>query len=243
MAEKQASMAIRTTAALVAVIAVLVAFAIFRWGDEPVQPDVGQAELAEAPCQTSSNGYTVVVCIETGPPRPEEDNSMPVLVTVGLDGTDSGVRRINAYLNDEHLLEDVSAPYEFLIPADEFPDGDYTLEVEALMRDKFLTPRTAVTITLDGDQDSPVAAADFSPTPLEPATDGAPLVFAAVGDGAGGRPESQVVADLVKTWNPGLFAYLGDVYGKGFGHRVLQLVRPRWILLRCLSFNHRPGAR
>jgi len=40
-------------------------------------------------------------------------------------------------------------------------------------------------------------------------------VLAASGDGAGGEQSEADVVGLIKSWNPNLFLYLGDVYEKG----------------------------
>jgi hypothetical protein len=44
---------------------------------------------------------------------------------------------------------------------------------------------------------------------------GQPFVVAAVGDGAGGEPAEAQVVNLISSWNPNLFLYLGDVYERG----------------------------
>ena len=52
-------------------------------------------------------------------------------------------------------------------------------------------------------------------TPRTPPAAGPRYTIAAVGDGVDGSPASHAVANLVRSWNPNVFAYLGDVYDRG----------------------------
>ena len=55
----------------------------------------------------------------------------------------------------------------------------------------------------------------FTPAapPAPPA--GQSFIMAAVGDGASGEANAKLVSQMIDSWNPNLFLYLGDVYEKG----------------------------
>lgn len=55
----------------------------------------------------------------------------------------------------------------------------------------------------------------LTPRPATAYEDPQAFVVAATGDGAGGELGATRVTNLIASWNPGLFLYLGDVYEKG----------------------------
>ncbi|MGB0388661.1 MAG: DUF7594 domain-containing protein [Ardenticatenaceae bacterium] len=171
---------------------------------------------AQQSCDSSGrSGYTVTLCFtepfDGATLRGVED----VSVTASVSGSNPGVRRLVFYLDDEYLLTDYEAPYTFELPSDHFVDDSVTLEVEALMRDGFVTDRTTINIRLDNDVTSPpVNTNTFTPRGREPSA-GDPLLLIATGDGAAGRTQGADVTNDIVALDPDMFLYLGDVYEDG----------------------------
>src|SRR5690606_33996791 len=83
----------------------------------------------------------------------------------------------------------------------------------AVMRDKYITQETAMTLHFNnGITTPPVNPNSFTPhTPLPQL--GQPLIVAAAGDAASGeRPQ---IHEMIASWQPDMFLYLGDVYDMG----------------------------
>ncbi len=76
-----------------------------------------------------------------------------------------------------------------------------------------IAPRSTLPLTVSNPVRSPPATPQF--TPRTPPATGPRYTIAAVGDGVDGSPASHAVANLVRSWNPNVFAYLGDVYDRG----------------------------
>ncbi len=60
----------------------------------------------------------------------------------------------------------------------------------------------------------PVNTSTFTPS-VGTTPPGQPLVVGAVGDGGSGQSSETSVVNLISSWNPNLFLYLGDVYENG----------------------------
>ena len=177
------------------------------------------ATSAGTTCGSSGSGFTVDLCLTT-PSGPSVSGEAAVTITVTITGSSTSVARVNTYLDGQWLLEDVAAPYTFVIPTSKFVDGNHVLSATATLRagftGPFTTPQTSTTLNFsNGVTQPPVNTNTFTPRPGTTPAPGAPLVFAAAGDGAGGRPEADNVVSLIKSWNPNLFGYIGDVYAKG----------------------------
>ncbi len=178
----------------------------------------GSAQAAS--CQTSgptAGSYTATVCITAPADGAAVSGPVTVTATVAFAGTPpSGIQRVIFFLDGKYLLTDYSSPYTFTLPTGRFVDGARTLEAEALMRDAFTSAKAGISLSLaNGVVAPPVNTNTFTPTGGTTPAAGQPFVLAAAGDGAGGEQSENNVVSLIKSWNPNLFLYLGDVYEKG----------------------------
>jgi hypothetical protein len=176
--------------------------------------------LAASGCASSSpsgGAYTVTICITAPSDGATLTGNVPVTITVSVTGTSPGIRRVISYLDGAYLITDYQSPYTYVLPTANFVDGSHSLGVEALMQDGFTTPnRATITNTFqNGISLPPVNHNTFTPSLGSTPPQGSPLIVAATGDGAGGEVHSDTVVNMVNSWNPNLFLYLGDVYEKG----------------------------
>jgi chitodextrinase len=176
-------------------------------------------QAATTPCRTSnpaSGSYTVTVCITSPVDGAQVAGLQTVAATVTTTGTSPGISKLIFYLKGAYLLTDFQTPYSFTLPTTKWVDGNYLLEVEALMRDGYTSNRASINLAFkNGISHPPVNTNTFTPTSGSAAQPGQPFVLAATGDGAGGEANAGNVTDLISSWNPNLFLYLGDVYEKG----------------------------
>ncbi len=173
------------------------------------------SQPTSSPCanlQRASGAITL--CIKN--PLDKSTVSGVVTVEVTLTGPTADIRRAKLifWLNHEYVLTDYLAPYIFELPTDHFSNGIRTLSVMAELNDGIETNSASINLKIDNASGS----ASDQPTPFTPYTAPTPaadqpFVLAAVGDGASG--ETTAVSDLVASWNPGMFLYLGDVYEDG----------------------------
>jgi chitodextrinase len=175
---------------------------------------------ASGTCVTSgpaSNAYTVTLCITAPGAGATVTGSTTVISTVSVSGPAPGVQELKFTLNGStKLLWDFQSPYTWQLDSTRWVDGTYQLQVLALMRDGFSTPQTTESLTFsNGITTPPVNGSKFTPTSGTSPAPGQPLVVAAVGDGASGETNEGNVANLIASWNPNLFLYLGDVYEDG----------------------------
>ena len=198
-------------------IIVITAISGFLASQTPVQ--------AVSTCVTSgpaSSAYTVTVCITNPADRTTLTGDSPVTGTVIVSpapapGAANPVQRIVFYLGGDYLLTDYQSPYNFILPTTRWIDGSYPLAVEAKMRDGFVTNQSVIQVNFNNGVTSiPVNTRQFTPAPgTNPQLPDDPLIVAAVGDGAGGETSATNVTNLIGSWNPNLFLYLGDVYENG----------------------------
>lgn len=170
-------------------------------------------------CKTSGpagGSYTATLCVSTPGSGATISGATPVTATVAFSGTTPpGVQRVTFYLDGLYLITDYSAPYTFTLPSERHIDGSHVLEAESLLRSAFTTSRVATPLTFANGVTTPlVNTRTFTLANATPAA-GKPLVVAAAGDGAGGSQSEADVVGLIKSWNPNLFLYLGDVYEDG----------------------------
>ena len=119
-------------------------------------------------------------------------------------------------LSASYLLTDRTAPYEFQLPTTRWVDGSYALSVRVTMTDGFVSaPGSVGVVFANGVTEPPVNPNTFVPRTGTTPPPGSPLVVAAVADAAGGMANSKLVSDMIYSWNPNLFLYLGDVYERG----------------------------
>lgn len=174
---------------------------------------------ATASCNSSGpagGAYMVNLCITAPAAGSTITGSSTVAATVSVSGTSPGVQRVVFTLNGSPLLWDFQSPYTFTLDSTRWVDGAYSLQVSALMRDGFTTAQTTENFTFsNGITTPPVNPRKFTPTTGSTPAPGSPLVVAAVGDGASGETSEGNVANLISSWNPNLFLYLGDVYENG----------------------------
>ncbi len=192
----------------------------------------GATAAALSSCQTSGPAggtYTATVCLTTPSDGATVSGPTTVTATVTRSGTPTppGAQRVVFYLDGVYQLTDYQSAYTWTLPSDRFVDGSHTLEVESLMRDGFTTARASINLTFqNGVTQPPVNTNHFTPTPGTAPAPGQPTVVAAVGDGAGGEQGETDVVNLIQSWNPNLFLYLGDVYEKGSMPEFYNWYRP-----------------
>ena len=176
----------------------------------------GMQSSADTTCQSTSldsGRYTINLCIFAPQDGAVITGNVPVVINYTISGSNPGVRELVAYLNDEYLLLDYLPNNIFELPTAHFVDGNYKLGVLAIMNDNRITDVTEINLRFSNAVFTPpVNTRTF--TPHTPAiSPGGRMIVGATGDGASGeRPE---VPALIKSWNPDMFIYLGDVYDKG----------------------------
>jgi hypothetical protein len=177
------------------------------------------AAVATSTCISSgpSTGlYTVSLCFTSPSQGSALTGSPTVTASTTVSGTDPGVDRLVFYLNGGYLLTDFQSPYTFSLPTTSWVDGSYTLAVEAHMRDGFTTSQASIPVSFqNGIVTPPVNNNRFTPATGTTPVGGGPLVVAVDGDGAGGERNETQVVNLISSWNPNLFLYMGDVYEQG----------------------------
>jgi hypothetical protein len=163
----------------------------------------------------TSGAYTATVCFSS-PTTTTLGGNVVVTATVSVTGTNPGIQRMTFYLDNAYLITDYLTPYTFTLPTTRWVDGNHTIAVAATMRDAFITSQSVMATTfLNGITTPPVNQNSFTPALGTNPANGSPLVVAAVGDGASGETNSTSVVNLISSWNPNLFLFLGDVYEKG----------------------------
>ena len=177
---------------------------------------------ASSVCNTSTPSgtvtvtYTVTLCIDAPVDGSTVTGDVPVTVSYTVNGTGPTAQRMQFNLDGQYLLTDYQTPYTFLLPTEKFADGAHTLSVQAWMRDQNLSDFTNISLNFsNGNATQPQNNGALTPTPGTNPAAGQPFVLAAVGDGAGGDQSAADVTNLISSWNPNLFFYLGDVYEKG----------------------------
>jgi chitodextrinase len=174
---------------------------------------------AASTCNTSGpsgNAYTVTLCITAPDAGSTLTGSTTVSSTVSVTGTNPGVQELVYTLNGSDLLWDFQAPYTWVLDSTRWLDGNYSLQVDAIMRDGFTTALTTESLTFsNGITSPPVNPNTFTPSAGTTPAPGQPLIVGAVGDGGSGQTSESDVVNLISSWNPNLFLYLGDVYENG----------------------------
>ncbi len=186
------------------------------------QPAAAPVQAASTSCMSSLNSagnYTLTICLTTPPDGAVLVGNHAVSATVTYVGTHPSLGRIDFFLNGNYLLEAVSQPYTFTLPTTFFVDGSYTLSAEVKMTDGFIQPlseRPAINLSFNnGISSIPPNTRHFVPTLGTTPAPGSPFILTAVGDGAGGDPHRTTVSNMIASWKPNLFLFLGDVNQKG----------------------------
>jgi chitodextrinase len=179
----------------------------------------GTVASAAATCNVSSpagNAYRVTLCISEPAAGATITGSTPATSTVSVTGTNPGVRELVFTLSGEPLIWDFQSPYTFSLDSTRWVDGTYSLQVYAIMRDGFNTAQTTMQLTFsNGISTPPANTSTFTPATGSAPAPGQPFVVAAAGDGGSGQTSESDVVNLISSWNPNLFLYLGDVYENG----------------------------
>ena len=165
----------------------------------------------------SSGAYTVTLCFTTPGSGGVVSGPVTVEVSATVTGTSPGIIRMVFYLDGADLLIDYQSPYSFILPTAKWQDSDYTISVEAIMRDGYVTVnQAAITLTFNnGNNQPPVNNNTFTPSSGTTPPAGSPFVVVAAGDGADGATNAANVTAEISSINPNLFLYLGDVYQNG----------------------------
>jgi Big-like domain-containing protein/calcineurin-like phosphoesterase family protein/fibronectin type III domain protein len=183
----------------------------------PFQPRVTLA--AGNSCKASgpaSAAYSVTVCITSPADGATVSGLTNILATVTVTGTNPGVQKLVFYLGGVYLITDYQSPYTFALPTTKWVDGNWLLAVEALMKDGFTSQRASITLNFkNGITQPPVNTKKFTPTSGTTPRAGQSFVAVAVGDGGSGESNESDVTNLIASWNPNLFLYVGDVYEEG----------------------------
>jgi hypothetical protein len=162
-----------------------------------------------------------------------------VTATISVTGTDPHTSKMLFNLDGQYLLTDfqyasythttntATYVYNFLLPSASWVDGVHTLSGQAIERDGFTSTATSAALTFsNGVRTTPPPPTGFTATPGTNPAAGAPFVLAAVGDGAGGEAGETAVTNMIASWNPNLFLYLGDVYEQGSPAEFLNWYGP-----------------
>lgn len=166
-------------------------------------------------CETTTTTYAVEVCLTAPAPDVQLDSDVLVSATVTVDDREIDVRSVDFNIDGHRALTDFDIPYQFMLPVAYWGSGTWELSATARLSDKERSnpARTDIRIITGEPMEFPQATFK-APTGLQPA-EGQSLVVAAIGDSAGGSPQSAAVADLIGSWDPNLMLYLGDVYNSG----------------------------
>ncbi|HLO34187.1 MAG TPA: DNRLRE domain-containing protein [Anaerolineales bacterium] len=179
----------------------------------------GPALAASNSCKASgppSASYTLTVCITSPADGATISGSKTISASVSLTGTNPGISKLIFYLSGDYLITDYQTPYTFVLPTTKWVDGSRLLEVEAIMKDGFTSKRASINVVFNnGITQPPVNTKTFTPKHGTTPPTGQAFVLAAAGDGADGATNAGDVTNMIASWNPNLFLYLGDVYDDG----------------------------
>jgi Bacterial Ig domain/Calcineurin-like phosphoesterase/Fibronectin type III domain len=207
----------------------------------------GSVLASGTPCATSSpeGTYSAQVCITAPADDAVLTGDQTVAVSVVITGQSLGVSSVIFALDNDPatVLTDFATPgqlsFSFTLSTARFVDGPHTISAKAEMKSTSSpfpsTDPASITVTFSNGVTVPPTNGDsFAPTSGIP-SGGAPFVLAAVGDGPDGELRSLQVGDLVKSWNPNLFLYLGDVYDSGRYDEFTNWYDPAFGSLRAIT--------
>ena len=194
--------------------------------------------LAAGNCATSSppsGAYTIELCFTsvTDGETVTGDRTVTVSRNIIVNSGPTPLFNSLVYSLDDpndpsdapYLLTAFAAPYSFVLPtARFFKDGAYHLSVLAEMRDLNTLQGPTIIINFVNGVATPPGSGNTWSEVNGPAS--GPVVLAAVGDGPDGAPNAMKVANLIDSWNPDMFLYLGDVYDKGTPTEFHNWYRP-----------------
>jgi hypothetical protein len=185
-------------------------------------PVLGAAPAADAQtagCSTSGptgGAYTVTLCFTAPTGGQVLAADANVTVSISVVGANPGIRRITYYMDGARLLTAFGAPYSFVLPTTKWVDGARALRVEAWMRDDFVTGQASANVVFNnGITVPPTNTNQRASVPGTTPAPGTPFVLTAAGDGPDGAVNAAAVSDMIVSWNPNMFLFLGDVYESG----------------------------
>ena len=182
----------------------------------PIQTSVAAAGEECSSSSPISAAYMVTLCITNPVEGAVLSGNATVTATVSVAGTNPGIQKLIFYLGGQYLLTDYASDYTFVIPTTKFVDGTRLLEVEAHMRDGFISSRGMINVTFNnGITEPPVNTDTYIPATGTTPDPGRPFILAATGDGASAEPNAIAVTNMIAGWDPNMFLYLGDVYNDG----------------------------
>src|SRR3954466_5133160 len=123
---------------------------------------------AATQCQASSPpsaAYSVSVCLSQPTAGAAVTGDLTTTATVSTTGAAPGTQKLVFYVDGVYALTDYEAPYSFALPSTRWGDGSHTVEVEAVMRDGFVSLRGGATVTFNnGITQPPPNTRQFTPT-------------------------------------------------------------------------------
>lgn len=173
-----------------------------------------------ASCTTTvplSGAYSVTICFTEPVDGAVVRGNTAVTATVTVNGTAPRIQRVLFTLDGAYVLTDFFAPSTFILPSDQWADGQHELSARVLLSDGFLSDSTSLPLFFQNGVSSPPPLPNgfVIPTGSKPPV-GQPFVVTAVGDGPdGGNTTAAATAQLIESVGSNLFLYLGDVYEKG----------------------------
>jgi Calcineurin-like phosphoesterase len=171
------------------------------------------------PGPATGPAYTVTVCLESPTVGSTLTGTTEVTASATVNPAGAAaVDRMNFWwgpgTSPTYLLADHDAPYRMVLDTTEFPNSSNLLRTRAVMVGGFAPNRVGGTVTISNPTPPPDDE-KFQAWVGTPPAPGERFRLATVGDGVDGSPESESVANLVRSWDPDAFAYLGDVYDTG----------------------------
>ena len=208
--------AIRRSLRLLAAFMPALAIAV---GQPMTQPAVVAAD-APGCATTTASAYTVQLCFAQSLVGATLSGNAAVQANLTVQSGSYSVRWLVYTIDGAPLLNAYRAPYSFTLPTAQWADGPHILAVytESLVAGNpcCTTSSASISVTFANGQllaptntSQPTISLGTSPAP------GSPEIVAAAGDGASGESTATGVANLISSWSPNLFLYLGDVYFQG----------------------------
>ncbi len=171
--------------------------------------------------------YRVNVCLTTPVNGDQLAGNQTFQGSVSVSGDNPGVRSLTFFLDAQHLITVFQSPYTFILPTETWGDGRHSLAIEATMRDGFQShPMTTAVAFSNGITMAPINRDRFIPTRGTAPARGQPFILAATGDGAAGEMAAANVTNMIDSWHPNMFLYLGDVYANGSATEFLNWYAP-----------------
>lgn len=196
---------------------------------------VRTAAPAGSICNTSQSpagDYTVTVCVAGAADNAVVRGTLPVRVSVAVNGNDPGIEEITYSLDHEPVLLDYVASQTFELPTDHFGDGSHLFQVQVKMRDNFASQPTGTLLVFSNGvtvqkpvptQTVPVAIAVSPAAAPTLAPTGAPFV-AVVPTRAQVRPYVPPSSQVIPTYNPGSVTLAPDLATPTFVPTDIPLV-------------------